>query len=241
MNPQKGKDAVQIAKEILKGAATNKNTEIIICPPVIFLPLLKKEIKSNKISLGAQNMFFEAEGAYTGEISAKMLGDIKIGNVILGHSERRKLGESDEMINKKLKVALKASISPIVCMGEKERDTNHFYLASFKEQIQNTFSGIAASSLAKITIAYEPIWAIGENAIRQASPEECTEMIIFIKRVLSDIYGKNYKDPRFIYGGSVHPENAKEFLTNGNVTGLLVGRDSLSPKKFLKIIEQTVN
>lgn len=242
MNPVSLKETENIVSGINKSISNIKKTDIVLCPPVLFLSNLKnKKLKiSKKISLGAQNIFFGDTGAFTGEVSAKMLANLGINYSILGHSERREMGESNDLINKKVKSALSSRITPILCVGEKDRDVDHEYLNFIKAQVEECLLGISKNSLAKIVIAYEPVWAIGSNATREATPEEFREIRIFIKKILSDKFGaKAVEALRIIYGGSVHPENTLSFLKEGHSDGFLVGRDSLNPKKFLNIINIT--
>jgi triosephosphate isomerase len=160
----------------------------------------------------------------------------------LGHSERRTLGESNFDINRKIKSALSFKITPILCVGESVRDENHEYLNFIKTQVEECLLGITKISLSKIVIAYEPVWAIGKDAARVATPGEFLEISIFIKKILIDKFGKlATQDLRIIYGGSVHPENAASFLIEGKAQGFLPGRDSLNAKKFLEIIKITEN
>ncbi len=235
MNPLTLKEAEKLFG-ILARTVLARKTEVVICPPILYFNNLKKITK--KISLGAQDAFYEEKGAYTGEISAGMLVNMGAKYVILGHSERRVMGESNMDVNKKIKASLTAGLIPILCVGEKERDENHGYLNIVKMQIEECLAGIVKSSVSKIVIAYEPVWAIGKNAIREASPEEYREMSIFFRKILSDKFGsKMIEDVRIIYGGSVHPENAESFLKEGGADGFLVGRDSLDAKKFGEIIK----
>lgn len=244
MNPASLKDTENIISTINQSINNIKKTDVVLCPPILFLGNLKnKKFKiSKKISLGAQNMFFGDTGAFTGEASAKMLGNFGINYSILGHSERREMGENNDLINKKVKSALSFKITPILCVGEKDRDADHEYLNFIKAQVEECLVGISKGSLAKIVIAYEPVWAIGASATREATPEEFREIRIFIKKILSDKFGaKSVEALRIIYGGSVHPENTMSFLKEGHSDGFLVGRDSLNPKKFLNIINITEN
>lgn len=234
-NPKSIKEARVIWNDILKISKNIKNKKIIICPPFPFI-FLGNVIKNSKIILGAQSVFPEAEGSYTGEVFANMLKSMNVNYVIVGHSERRKLGETDEYINKQILTTIKNKITPILCIGEIRRDHDGRYLPFVKEQILKCLDGVSRLNLKNIMIAYEPVWAIGKNAVREATSEEFVEMKIYIKKVLSDVYGvKVAQSIPIIYGGSVNSKNAKIFIENG-ADGLLVGRDSLSPKKFREII-----
>jgi triosephosphate isomerase len=166
-----------------------------------------------------------------------MVSSIGASYVIIGHSERRAMGEDNSIVNKKILLALKNKLTPVLCVGEKERDHNGFYLSFVKNQIHECLASVSKSQIKNIVIAYEPIWAIGADASRTAEVSEFIEMSIFIKKVISDLYDiKIAHSMRVLYGGSVHPENALSFLVEGNADGLLVGRDSLNPKKIVKII-----
>ncbi len=237
MNPADSKNALKIFGDIKKGAKKFPNITTVIAPPAIFIPQLKSSITQTCL-LGAQDAHFDDTGAYTGTISAKMLKNFNVSYCIVGHSEVRARGDNDEIVNKKILSILKNGMSPILCVGEKTRTDDHWHFHIVKEQIEKAFVGISKNFLKKIVIAYEPVWAIGQNAIREATPEECREMIIFIRRVLADMYtAKDAQTISILYGGSVSVENCLIFLKDGNIDGFLVGRESLNPKHFLKIIE----
>jgi triosephosphate isomerase len=187
-----------------------------------------------------QDISPESQGSYTGEISPAMIKNFGVKYAIIGHSERRAMGETDSLVNKKIKTALKSGLTAIVCVGESHRDHQMKYLHFVKKQITETFKNITSKDFAKIIIAYEPIWAIGKNAEREATPEESEEMVIFIKKVLSDSFGpSSVKNLKVLYGGSVDEKNASSFLNCGGVQGLLVGRSSLSSEKFNEIIKNS--
>ncbi|MFA7285588.1 MAG: triose-phosphate isomerase [Candidatus Paceibacterota bacterium] len=241
MNPVTSKEAVRLFKEVLSSTSKIKKIEIAFCVPYIYLESLRKV--SKRSVLGAQNVFSEnsisRNGAYTGEVSIDMLNSLGVKYIILGHSERRELGENNIVINKKLKL-IPNSITPILCVGEKDRDENHEYLNVIKSQVEECLSGINKNTLNNLVIAYEPVWAIGQDALRQATSLEFREISILIKKILTDKFGaKNISKIRIIYGGSVHPENAYDFLKEGDSQGFLVGRDSLNAKKFSEIIKIT--
>lgn len=232
-------DTLRLAKAnliaIKKIASKNKNSEIVICPPVIFLESLKTLAKP--IALGSQDIFTEPSGAFTGEIGYEALRETKIKYVIIGHSERRQLGENDIDVSRKIRIALSLGITPILCVGEKERDTNLEYLSFIKSQLQMAFKDVPKSSVYKMILAYEPVWAIGSLAKRDAKPTEIEEAVIFIKRVIGDIYNTKSVPPlKIIYGGSVNQNNAADIISVAKVDGFLVGRASLTPKVFGEII-----
>ena len=236
MNPSKESEVLGLLKQVdLK--------DTIIAPSFAHLSLVQKKIK--KAKLAAQDMSAENPqntAASTGEISASMLKNIGVKYVIIGHSERRGMGDTDALISSKIKLCLKEKMLPILCVGEGVRDHDMFYYNSVKTQLLEDLKNVSRVDLKKVIIAYEPVWAIGNSAKREATPEECQEMVIFIKKVISDKFGsKSLNDIKIIYGGSVNPKNAADFLTVGGADGLLVGRSSLDPKKFYEIYQTTQN
>lgn len=238
-NPQSQKEAEILFNQIAKEANKVKNTQIIVCPPFPFLNIFKK-LKIKKIFLGSQNVSSFAEGSHTGEVSPKMLKDMGVSYSIIGHSERRAIGENNNTINEKILNLLKHKITPILCVGEINRDKDGFYLSFIAEQIKDCLNGVSKAQIKNIIIAYEPVWAIGKNATREATTEEFVEIKIFIKKVISDIYdAKTAHGVSILYGGSVNPLNAQSFIGNGGADGLLVGRDSLNIKKFGAILSAT--
>lgn len=201
------------------------------------LPLLVEEFKGTGIGVGAQNVHFEKEGAYTGEVSVPMLQELGVDYCLVGHSERRQyFGETDETVNLKLKALLETEILPIVCVGEtldereagKENDI-------VSGQTKAAFKGISAEDAAKVTIAYEPVWAIGTG--KTATAEQANQMCYLIRMTLAEIYDTETADKVIIqYGGSVKPENATEIMNMEEIDGALVGGASLDPLKFIEIV-----
>ncbi len=236
MNPSSLKEAENIWKQTLINATKAKNASVIVCMPYTYLYLAKKH-KTKKIILGAQNVFTETSGGFTGQVSVSMLRDAGVSTVLVGHSEVRKDGDTNEIVNTKINLLLKNKMNAILCIGENHRDHNGFYLAYIKEQLIESLKNISKTQIKNISIAYEPIWAIGLGAVREASVDEFIEIKIFIKKILSDMYGNTIAlNIPILYGGSVNPQNSKLFLAEGGASGLLVGRDSLDPKKFNLII-----
>jgi triosephosphate isomerase (TIM) len=236
MNPQSQKEAEVLFKESYSLVKNIKNTQIIICPPFPFL-FISKKFKSKKVMLGSQNVSTETEGSYTGEVSPLMLTNMGVSYVIVGHGERRILGETNFVVNKKILNLLKFNLLPILCVGESNRDQDGLYLSFVEEQIKESLNGVSVSQMKNIIIAYEPIWAIGKDATREATKEEFMEMKIFIKKIISNIYNSKIAHSSIIiYGGSVNPLNTKSFIQDGGADGLLVGRDSINPKKFGAIL-----
>ncbi|MDE2399433.1 MAG: triose-phosphate isomerase [Patescibacteria group bacterium] len=237
MNPLTPKDAEKLFKNIAELVSRVKKTDIVICAPFIYLDRLTK-IRTSKIKLGAQDSFGLDTGPFTGEISPEMLYNIGARYVILGHSERRAMGETNELINKKIKGALASGLVPVLCVGENQRDENHEYFNIVKTQINECLDGISKNSNSKIIIAYEPVWAISTTLNQKdATPMDCEEMVIFIKKVLADKFGAKTECPKIIYGGSVNTKDAGDFLNGGGVDGLLPGRASLNANKFMEIVK----
>jgi len=241
MNPLTLKEAEKLFNNVAKSFSTIKKTEIVICPPFIYSEKLKK-IKTSKIKLGSQDAFWGDMGAFTGEVSGEMLYNIGVKYVILGHSERRSpsvgRGETNEIINKKIKAALTSGLIPILCVGESVRDESHGYFNFVKTEIEECLIGVSKNSISKIIIAYEPVWTISSTPNRQdATPDDSQEMSIFIRKILSDKFGSDASKARIIYGGSVNEKDTEGFLKDGGVEGLLVGRASLDAKKFTEIIK----
>ncbi|WP_353092737.1 triose-phosphate isomerase [Tissierella praeacuta] len=229
------KEGIELVEEI-KSHKLNQDVEAVICVPFICLSEIKKAIENTNIKLGAQNMHWEEKGAFTGEISPKMLKELDIDYVIIGHSERRQyFNETDTTVNKKIKTAISYGIKPIVCVGEtlEEREAN-IQNEIVKKQILKAFEDIEEKDLDNIVIAYEPIWAIGTG--KTASSDDANNMIGFIRETIGSKY-KNKKDViRIQYGGSVKPSNIKELMDKGEIDGALVGGASLVGKDFADLI-----
>jgi triosephosphate isomerase len=234
MNPGTVLQAKEIFTETKKVAKSLKNVKVIVCPPFVYLNELERLTDRTPV-LGAQDMFWERNGSFTGEISSEMLKEESY--VILGHSERRELGETDDMIAKKIISAIKANLKPILCIGEKIRDDHGEYLHSLRNQIINSLAGMPKKYLDKLIIAYEPVWAIGKSDDQAMKPSDIHETTLFIKKVLLETYKlKKALLVPVLYGGSVTHNNASEIIAGGQVQGLLVGRESLNPKKFGELL-----
>ncbi len=238
MNPTSTKEAEYILNGIRKTAAKFKKARVIVCPPFIYLDNLRKLIKGNlNFSLGTQNAFWENEGAFTGEVSSEMIKNSGGAYVILGHSERRALGEIDEMVSKKTVACLKTGLKAIVCVGEKIRDEQGDYLVFLRDEIRNSLNKVQKRFLRNLIIAYEPIWAIGKKETEAMLPADIHGTTIYIKKILSEIYGQESAlAVPILYGGSVGGKNASEIIKDGGVDGLLVGRQSLKPEVFNEIL-----
>jgi len=223
----------------LKKELNEKNieVEVIICPPFTSLETASTLLKDSTIKLGAQNMYFEESGAFTGEVSISMLKSVGCEYVILGHSERRTIfSEGDQVINKKIKTAIKFELKPIFCIGEtlEEREKGITFKV-VETQVQNGLKDLSESDLSNLIIAYEPVWAIGTG--RNATPQQAQEVHQFIRGLISKLYSSNFARQLVIqYGGSVKADNAKELLSQPDIDGALVGGACLKADSFIKII-----
>ncbi len=212
--------------------------EILVCPPSVDLAVVLHSTRGSEVKVGAQNMYCSEEGAFTGEISAKMLVDLGVSHVIIGHSERRQyFGETDELVNQKLITALKHHLVPIVCIGEREEQRESGMTAEVCcRQIGRALDGIDPAKLHKLVIAYEPIWAIGTG--KTATPQIAAEAHLTIRSEVARLVGRPIADAmRILYGGSVKPENAEALLSQPEIDGALVGGASLDPHSFATIIK----
>lgn len=236
MSPDTAREARALFLSVKKSARTAR-ADIIVCPPFSFLSLLANDAKTGKISLGAQDVSAEKGSAHTGEVSAPMLSSLGVRYVIVGHSELRAKGETDGIISAKARAAHDAKIVPIVCVGEQKRDEHARYFDELSRQIKGSLSGLSRKDAEKIIVAYEPVWAIGENASGADTPEGTEEMALFVRKTLADMFGEKVAHTiPILYGGSVSEKNAGEYLSRGGVQGLLVGRASQAAKSFSAII-----
>ena len=233
MLPNEAMDFIQELTPLVK----DTKNEVILCVPYTDLFYALLHVQGTNIKIGAQNMHWEEKGAYTGEVSAPMLKSIGVEYVIIGHSERRQyFAETDETVNKKIKSALAHGLKPIVCVGEtlEQRESGQTEQI-VTSQVEKAFEGIPTSELEKITIAYEPIWAIGTG--KTATKEDANSTIMQIRKKLAEMYGQNKADGVIIqYGGSVKASNAKELFEMSDIDGGLVGGASLKSEEFAKIV-----
>jgi len=233
-NPKNQAEAKELFNLIKRGVRKIKGGKVVICPPFVYLPILK----NSNFPLGAQNCFWKELGPFTGEVSVKMLKDFGCQYVILGHSERRKyFGETDEMINQKLKTALKAKLKPIFCIGEsweeRKRDKAQQVL---KSQLEKGLKSIKKRGIKNLILAYEPVWAIGTG--RPCSPVEAQTMSLFLRKIIAKLYSLAIaKNTPILYGGSVNSKNARDYVVEARMNGLLVGGASLDAKEFVKIVK----
>lgn len=230
-------EAVDTAQHIKKWVADIKGVDVMIAPPFMALEKVAQAIAGSQILLSAQNLHWENQGAFTGEISAQMLVSAGCRQVIIGHSERRQyFGETDLSVNKKIKAALRAGLSPIVCIGETEaqREAEETF-SVLDKQVRKGLEGLSSDELATLIMAYEPVWAIGTG--KTATSQQAQEVHRFVRQLFEKIYGHALANSlRILYGGSVKPNNIKELMAMPDVDGALVGGASLDPVTFSELV-----
>lgn len=231
-NPESSREAKEILAPVKRVLPKLNNVELVVCPPAVFLPTI------SGVALGGQDAFFELSGAYTGQLGPTMIRNSGASYLILGHSERRAAGDTLEVVKSKVRLAFRHGLKVILCVGEKERDERGAYLKVLREQVETALAGISRRELANLVLAYEPVWAIGAAAKGADTPAAFLEQAIFLRRVLAGVAGKEIALAcPVLYGGSVKADNALGFLAAGKADGLLVGRASLDPAEFIKILK----
>jgi triosephosphate isomerase len=235
--------AVKLAESVVAGCGdtAGSKVDVAVCPPFVYLQAVAKALSSSRVALGSQNIYFEQKGAFTGEISPAMLKDVGCTYAICGHSERRHvIGETDELINKKVHATILGGLLPILCVGEllEERKANKT-AEVVTRQMKKGLAGISEEKMAAITIAYEPVWAIGTGLT--ATPQQAQEVHALIRKLLAEMFNRKLAEEiRIQYGGSVKPDNAGEIMGQQDVDGLLVGGASLKSDDFAAIIKASV-
>ncbi|HHV94661.1 MAG TPA: triose-phosphate isomerase [Firmicutes bacterium] len=230
-------EAAALCRELLPLLGGLSDREVVLCPPFTSLAVVKEAIEGTDIALGAQNVFYEDSGAYTGEVSPPMLKALGVKYVIIGHSERREyFGETDETVNRKVKAALAHGLRPILCVGETlEQREAGVTETLVKSQIRKAFADVSADDAVSVVVAYEPIWAIGTG--KTATAQEANRVIGLIRATLGEIYGGSTAEViRIQYGGSVKPENMAELMQEPEIDGALVGGASLDAPSFARIV-----
>ena len=231
-------EAVDSAKRLVELVADTKDVDIMIAPVFTALDPVSKVVKDSRVGLGAQNLFWEKEGAYTGEISADMLVSAGCRYVIIGHSERRQyFGETDETVNKRITAALAANLIPVFCIGEteSERESGNTF-SVLDKQVKNGLKEKVVEELGSLVIAYEPVWAIGTG--KTATSDQAQEAHKYIRSLISDSFGTALADTvRILYGGSVKPANVSELMGMADIDGALVGGASLEAESFSQIVK----
>lgn len=232
------KESLNLVEQLKKACGEVKDREILVCPPFLSITSLKESLHGSNIKLGAQNLFWEMQGAFTGEVSGSMLKEAGCDYCIIGHSERRQyFGETDQTVQKKMKAAFQFGLIPIVCVGEtlNEREGN-IYFKVVEKQIQEGAKSLNADEAVKLVVAYEPVWAIGTG--KTATPGQAEEMHAFIRTNLTNLYGKEIADKiRILYGGSIKPDNVDSLMAQPDIDGGLVGGASLKSEDFSRIVK----
>lgn len=233
--------AIALAKAVVQGVESFPGVDVALCPPFVYLSAVAEAVAGSRVALGAQNLYPEPKGAFTGEISPLMLRDVGCTFVILGHSERRAMGESSDFVNEKVLAALEAGLKPIVCVGETLRQRKENKTAAvIRRQVDGSLAGLSAEQLSRCVIAYEPVWAIGTG--ENATPEQAEEVQAEIRQLIAVRYGKDAADAlRIQYGGSVTPANAESLMKMPDVDGGLIGGASLKADSFLAIVAAAQN
>jgi triosephosphate isomerase (TIM) len=229
-------EAVELVTGLRKNLSDVKDTEVLVCVPFTDISAVSQALKGASIAYGAQNLHWESKGAFTGEISAPMLKDAGCKYVIVGHSERRQyFGETDETVNKKMKSAFQAGITPIVCVGETLQEREKGVTTQvIEKQVKNGLPGMTPEQAKTVVIAYEPVWAIGTG--KTATPQQAEEVHAAIRKMYAGMYGAEAAEAiRILYGGSVKPDNVSELMKQPNIDGGLVGGASLEIDSFTKL------
>jgi triosephosphate isomerase len=230
-------DGVALVTDIVAAVGKQTDVDVVVCPPFTAIESVGRKLEGSEVKLGAQNMHFEASGAFTGEVSAPMLRAIFASYVILGHSERRTLfGETDELINKKVLAALKNQLKPIFCVGETlaERESGAT-LKVVQTQVERGLEGVNKDQAASVVVAYEPVWAIGTGKV--ATTEQAQEVHAFIRGLLTKLFGDAIAQKvRILYGGSMKPANAPELLVQKDIDGGLIGGAALEARSFVELV-----
>ena len=238
MAPKTPREAKAVFQNIRSTAGKLRNVQTVIAVPYVYLWELKKLVTGHRCVVGAQDVSFEKDDPHTGEVSAEMLKNVGVEYVIIGHSERRAKGETNSEVANKVLATVKKGLVAVVCVGESERDDDGSYTTFVKTQLSESLEGIPKRYIDKVIIAYEPVWAIGKKAKKEATTEDVLEMSIFIRKVLADMFGerKGISIP-VLYGGSVNQKNVFSYINGCEIDGLLVGRASLKPSAFVAILE----
>jgi triosephosphate isomerase (TIM) len=233
--------AIDLASDVVREIGQILDVEVVLCPPYTNLEAVRRVIDGSALQLGAQNVFWEASGAYTGEVSAPMLQSVGCEWVIVGHSERRRLmGETSDMVNRKLQAVLHEGLGAILAVGESREERHAGHTQSILEsQLRESLAGILGRDMERVVIAYEPVWAIGTG--ETATPDQAREAHAFVRLILGRLYGEEIaSDTRVQYGGSVTAKNATELLGEPGVDGALVGGASLKAEEFVEIVRAAI-
>ena len=236
MHPKTLREAKRLVSVTKKALGSSRAVTVVVTPPSVFLRDLAKGASSRGLSYAAQNVHWEESGAHTGDVSVSQVKDAGAKWVLIGHSERRALGETNADVRKKVAAALEADLKPIIAVGEQDRDADGAYLRTFSEQVITALAGVPKGALKDVTIAYEPVWAIGGT--EAMPPNQVHETVLYIRKLLFEVYGKPALSIPILYGGSVEDDDAAAMMTEGEVQGLLVGHASVDAKRFPRLIKR---
>ncbi|MSR87659.1 MAG: triosephosphate isomerase [Candidatus Zambryskibacteria bacterium] len=239
--PSSLSEAQRLLRELAKKRELFKKVSLFIAPPSPYLESVSNKIKRFG-SLACQDISSLAKGTYTGEVTSEMLKSFAVRLAIVGHSERRALGETSKDVASKIDVALKSGIAPLVCIGELERDKDGEHFEFLRQELKLMLSGISKNEVVKIALAYEPVWAVGKYAKEAINPQELSQTVIFLRKVLGDLFGRAAADKvPILYGGSVEPANAGELMNGSGIRGFLVGRSSLNAESLEAIARDIIS
>ena len=233
-----GPESIETARELAQLCSDVQDVEVMIAPTFLSLPLVAASIEGSNVKIGAQNLYFENQGAFTGEVSADMIKAAGAQYVLVGHSERRLyFGETDSSVCKKIKSAITSGLKPVLCIGESETQREEEKTFSILDkQVSDGLKGLGLDELAHLVLAYEPVWAIGTG--KTASVDQVSQVHQYLRSLLEKLFSKDFSNQtRILYGGSVNPENAKDLMGIEDVDGALVGGASLDANKFINIIK----
>ena len=239
MNPSTFREAKKLFEATKKAVAKMRSVSVVIAPPAIYLRELAALNRSGKIALGMQHAHCAPDGAHTGDISLAQAHDAKATYCIIGHAERRALGETNNDTRQKVAAALAAKITPVLCVGEEVRTPSGDYFEVVREQLRVALKDVPANKLSKVVVVYEPIWTVGKDTTM--NPRDMHEMSIFLRKVAVEAYGEEGHNLTILYGGSVDASNAAAMLSEGDVKGFLVGRASLDAPKFARLLSVIAN
>ncbi len=235
MNPNSWREAKKLFEMTRTAAESARGVSLVIAPPSIYLREVIKLYKGRRISFAAQNAHFQTSGPYTGEMSMTQIKDARASYVILGHSERRAAGETNEDMRKKVPAALQASLIPIFCVGEQKRSVSGEHFLFVREQLRVGLADVLPGKISQVIIGYEPVWAIGGE--KSMSPHDMHEMTIFIRKTIVEMHGEKAMHVKILYGGSVNETNAATMQNEGTVAGFIVGHVSVEPYRFKALLE----
>jgi triosephosphate isomerase len=234
MNPPTFKEAKKLFDATKKAAEAARNVSVIVAPPALYLRELAMGYKGKRLSFAAQHMHFELHGSYTGELSPLQVRDAKAAYIIIGHAERRAMGETNEDVARKVRAAQSERLTPILCIGESTRSGGGEHFNTVREQLQTALADVPSAKLDTLMLAYEPVWAIG--AAKPMSPRDMHEMAIFIRKMVVELHGPEGMRVKILYGGAIDETNAREMRDDGDIVGFIVGRASHDPEKIALLI-----